>query len=138
MLYLLISRILHTVYAVPAEKLYDKTIQIFRSRADYDLVRAYRHPPELIEIIRNGLSEFEYTTRWRPFHKLFPVIHHRLPHELRPCRKWKVLTEGGIVYKVGKEPVLARGFCVIPDHMRTHCNMVFRSYSAQVCNVRFI
>ena len=65
-------------------------------------------------------------------------VHHRLPHEFRPCRKWEVLTEGGIVYKVGKEPVLARGFCVFPDHMRMLCHMVFRSYSAQVCNVRFI
>ena len=127
MLYLLISRILHTVYAVPAEKLYDKTIQIFRSRADYDLVWAYRHPPELIEIIRNGLSEFKYPTRRRSLHKLFPVIHHRLPHELRPCRKWEVLTEGGIVHKVGKEPVLVRGFCVFPDHMSMLCHMVFRS-----------
>ena len=53
----LVAGVLHGVSPVPAQELDQHPIEILRPRPHHDLLRGDGHPPELVEVVGNGLAE---------------------------------------------------------------------------------
>ena len=54
---LLIARLFHAVELVPAQKLHQQAVEVFRTCSDDDLLRLHRHPPEVVEVPGDGLLQ---------------------------------------------------------------------------------
>ena len=61
----LIARIFDAIDMVSPQKLDEQMIQILGSRTDHDLFRQNTHTAKMIQMVRDRLTQFIDTLRWR-------------------------------------------------------------------------
>ena len=105
---LAVPRILHGIALLPAQQLDQQRVQRLRPGPHDDLPGRHRHPPELVQIIRDGLPQLQRTGGGCRPQQMGVLLQNGLSQQLRPRGKGKVFGGGGVGDEIHKPLALRR------------------------------